>query len=129
MARKKRVSFAMRQRLERQLSALVNYDEEEFARRLASAGKLLPDEAARPNFAVLVRQLWSDGAQDATVREWERTLPKRWRKLTESLGGLATGLAVEGQPNDESFSFLAELLVEVHHRNQLIDDWKVSSHG
>ena len=129
MSRKKRVPLAMRQRLERQLSALMRYDEQQFATRLASAERMLPEEVSRPNFAIPIRQLWTDGAQDATVREWERALPKRWQNLVESLDGLAAGLTVDGPLNDESFGCLAELLVEVHLRNQLVADWKEDCHA
>lgn len=129
MARRKRLSLSDRKRLQAQLAELRRYDEEQFALRLECAAKLLPEESRHPHFAVLVRQLWTDGAQEASLREWETSLPKRWGRLVESLGGLSDGLNLEGGLDDNLVDAIAALLVHTHTRNQVDSNWRGAVHA
>ena len=124
MVRKRRVSQELRQKLYRQMSELYESDEAAFAERLQVAIRVLPAESSRNHFNTLIRQLWTEGAREASVDEWERTLVKRWSKLLGRIGTLPEHFEVEGDLDDPMLESLATTLIGALDYQRTLDDWR-----
>lgn len=119
----KQLHRELRERLRSIQVKIQREDEAEFAERFAATVSLLPDKTALPSFALLVRRLWTDGAREATLNEWNNSVSARFAEAEMRLGGLARGLKPNGEVSPRGIQAVAKLLVQLHRRQKALDGW------